>query len=330
MEEPEMRAILTVNDTNVLQEYHTDLIPKAIEYSAGILDYFFRGTISVSAIGYDSELTQYTNLIVNTSSQSFGSGIFYLYQDDDSANRTLLAHTNWSGILPANGSLLITFPAPDVATNKLLLVYQGAVGVNGSGLPLDPVDTNIAVAATSFYPGVVWNNSFESDVGNITPEADDVFCGGWRVDSGNVDVGIDGTWGDGQRAFEGHYILDLDGSEPGAISTNITTTAGLNYRLSFAWCRNPNSIEWVLGDSPHVPRAEVLINDDYLDTLVGDMDNSWSDLQWQQASYIFTAVGPSTKLTFRSLSGGEDPYSISGIQLDAVSLTLRNSELLGP
>ena len=148
---PVWRVSVSLDDTNVLQAYHEQLIPKAIEYSAGILDYFFRGTMSASVIGYDTNSMLYTNLIVNTSSQPFGSGTFYIYQDDNSASRTLLAYTNWSGILPTNGSLMMTFPAPEVPTNKLLLVYQGAVGVNGSGAPFDPVDANIAIATGSFY-----------------------------------------------------------------------------------------------------------------------------------------------------------------------------------
>jgi len=314
-------GMMTINDDNVLSNYHDIFIPKAVEYCAGLLDYFFRGMISASVIGYDTNLMQYTNLIVNTSSQSFGSGTFSLYQDDASTNRTLLAYTNWSGILPTNGSLVMLFPPPDVPTNKLLLVFQGAIGVNGGGVPLDPVDTNIAIAATTFYPNVIWHNSFESDVGNITPGAGDIFCGGWLVESGSVDVGANGTWGYGlSTAYEGNYLLDLDGSEPGTISTNIATVLGQTYRLSFVWCRNPDSIEGVLGDTNHVPSAEVLINNSVVMTLVGDMENSWLDLQWQQASYTFTATGLSTELKFQSTSGNEDSGSISGIQLDAVYL----------
>src|SRR5207244_8146119 len=31
----------TIDDENVLKDYHDKLIPKAVEYSAGLLDYFF-------------------------------------------------------------------------------------------------------------------------------------------------------------------------------------------------------------------------------------------------------------------------------------------------
>ena len=143
------------------------------------------------------------------------------------------------------------------------------------------------------------------------------------MDSGNVDVGANGTFGDGEStAYEGNYLLDLDGGEPGTISTNITTVPGQSYELSFEWCRNPDSVTGVMFDIAHVPSAEVLINDTHLDTLVGDMVNSWLDPQWQLASYTFTATSSTTKLTFHSLSAAVDPGSISGIQLDAVYLTL--------
>src|SRR5690606_22286265 len=39
------RVASTIKDDKVLENYHAILIPKAIEYSAGILDYFFRGNL---------------------------------------------------------------------------------------------------------------------------------------------------------------------------------------------------------------------------------------------------------------------------------------------
>jgi hypothetical protein len=52
MARPEMRAMLTINDPNVLQEYHQYLIPRAVEYSAGLLDYFFRLQLDVTLLDY--------------------------------------------------------------------------------------------------------------------------------------------------------------------------------------------------------------------------------------------------------------------------------------
>jgi Concanavalin A-like lectin/glucanases superfamily len=142
----------TIDDPNVLNDYHNVFIPKAVEYSAGILDYFFRGTLSATTVGYDPVSMQYTNLIMNTCGTNMGSGTFFIYMDNtNDGTRTLIAQTNFTGVLPDSQTFAMTFsnqPAP--YTNKLLLVFQGNIGVDNSGTPLDPVDANIAIAADYF------------------------------------------------------------------------------------------------------------------------------------------------------------------------------------
>lgn len=146
---------VSIADTNVLRDYHDIMIPKAIEYSGGILDYFFRGSLTVSVVGYDTNTLTYTNQIMNTSGEAFGPGFYAIYEDDPtSGDRTQIAQTNLSTALQSSNSFLMTFPAPDSFTNKLLLIYRGTIGLDGGGAALDPVDANIAIAAKSFYPGV--------------------------------------------------------------------------------------------------------------------------------------------------------------------------------
>ncbi|HEU6449380.1 MAG TPA: DUF642 domain-containing protein [Verrucomicrobiae bacterium] len=312
---PSMKVQLTINDPNVLQEYHSILIPKAIEYSTGILDYFFRGTMSIQISGISSDNPeQATNVIINTSSQPFSGGTFHLFYDDTNGVRTEITDfsSDYSGSLATNDSFTIIFsPVADAA--KYLLVYQGSIGTT------DPVDSGIAIAAQTFIGPSYWHNSFESDSGNLSPQAGDVFCGGWHVDAGDVDVGANGTWGENHEgtAYEGDYLLDLDGDQPGTISTNIPTTAGKTYQLTFVWCRNPDSITGALGQPVHIPSAQVLINGNAVMSLVGNMNNSWANLDWQPATYAFTAASSSTTLTFKSTTAGT---TFSGIQLDAMDL----------
>ena len=71
---------LTINDTNVLQDYHTDLIPKAVEYSAGILDYFFRGRLQISCLATQDQAISFC--VRNLSGQTLSGGTFGLYGDD--------------------------------------------------------------------------------------------------------------------------------------------------------------------------------------------------------------------------------------------------------
>jgi hypothetical protein len=135
----------TIRDNEVLSNYHNIFIPKAVKYSAGLIDYYFRGTISSGIIDADTNVPQFTAFFSNTSSQDFSNGTFYIFQDDSNSVRTLVAQTNLVGILPSGGSMTAIFSglAP---TNRLTIFYQGTIGVS-NGVPLDPVDAGIAIAA---------------------------------------------------------------------------------------------------------------------------------------------------------------------------------------
>jgi hypothetical protein len=311
---PYIQVASTIRDANVLAAYHSQVIPKAVKYSAGLLDYFFRGNISITPTNFNPTNLVVTNLVVNDSYQSFSGGAFHLYWDDSSSNRYEITNgfsTTYSGSLETSGSITMAFTKTNAV--EYLLVYQGSIGTS------DPVDSGIAIIAKSFVIGTnVWTNSFENAT-SIQPEAGTYFCNGWYVEDGDVGVQTNGFRGAGvPMAYEGNSFLDLDGSMPGTISTNISTTVGQTYELSFAWCRNPDSIDGLAFNEPsHVPLAQILIDDRVIGVLAGNMLNSWGDLQWQQASYVFTASSSSTKLTFHSL---DDSSSFSGVQFDAVYL----------
>jgi hypothetical protein len=308
--------VLTIDDENVLLDYHNLLIPKAVKYSAGLIDYFFRGDISISSFGFDTNNLMSTNLVLNTSGQNLSGGAFHLFYDDSSGIRSEITNgfsTTYSVSLSSNASVTIVFPKTNAV--KYLLVYQGSIGTT------DPVDNGIGLIAKSFIIGTnVWGNSFENG-GNSEPSQGTYFSQGWHVDSGNVDVELNGWQGGGVPvAYEGTNFLDLDGSEPGTISTNVSTTIGQTYELTFAWCRNPDSTGGGgLSQPVHVPSAQVLVGNNVVMTMVGSMGNSWANLQWQQASCVFIATASSTKLTFHSL---DDSSSLSGIQLDAIYLKM--------
>ena len=303
----------TIDDDNVLSDYHNLLIPKAVEYSAGILDYFFRGTFTVT-LSWSTNLQIYTNTVLNISRQDFSGGAFFLFQDDTNGIRTFVLQTNLSDPLPNYGTMDIISPGPVPQGTKFTIVYQGTIGINGDKTALDPVDKDIAIAV-GVSSNTVWYSSFEGGV-NSEPTDGDYFAEGWHVDSGSVDLAANGIWE--QQAYEGNFLLDLDGINPGTISTNITTVSNQIYRLSFVYSRNPDGIWGRYGSPPNTPSAEVLIDGDSLGTLDGDIDNSWTDLQWQPVSYTFTATSSSTTLTFHSL----DDDSPFGILLDAISLAV--------
>jgi len=156
-----LKELVTIHDDNVLQEYHSILIPKAIEYSAGILDYFFRGNLNVTpTLNCDAET--YNLNIKNQSGQTMKGGTFQLFYDDVSGDRHLMDSIhfiiNWtdtSGSRIDDGQSTNATVYPITGAVKYILVYKGTIGItNGTYAALDSVDSGIAIAAKSFTLGL--------------------------------------------------------------------------------------------------------------------------------------------------------------------------------
>ena len=138
----------SIRSTNVLHDYLDILIPKAVKYSAGLLDYYFRGTLEAYSVGSDPATLHYTNEMVNTSGQNFYGGSFSLYQDDTNGVRHFIARTNFTDKkLLAGATMVWKFTSPMILSNPHFIVYQGTIGITNDNQPLDPVDAGIAIAA---------------------------------------------------------------------------------------------------------------------------------------------------------------------------------------
>jgi subtilisin-like proprotein convertase family protein len=209
-------------------------------------------------------------------------------------------------------NVTLTYYVTNVVTNSLYLTFTEDTNLTTTpikyAVPLFVPDTNSYGASTNF---VVWSNSFEQSTLNGTETAGQYFSGGWLVDSGSVDTCPTGTFG--STGYDGGWWLDLNGNNPGQISTNVATIAGQSYILSFAYTRNPGSF-------PAVPSAQVLVDSNALLTVSPGYTNSWTSLDWQTTSVVFTATSPLTHLSFASLSPSQ-----SGVLLDAISLATNNS-----
>ncbi|MBI4825847.1 MAG: hypothetical protein HY807_05435 [Nitrospirae bacterium] len=109
-------------DDNVHKTYANDLIPRAVGYSAGLLDYFFRGDIDLIE-------TDQGNVIVNNTNEEI-DGTFELYYDD---NRDGSRHFLWSSYLFIEGDNrstdfnLIPPPFADLSA-QYTLVFRGRLG----------------------------------------------------------------------------------------------------------------------------------------------------------------------------------------------------------
>jgi hypothetical protein len=135
-----------------------------VEYSAGILDYFFRATIYVAG-SFDAGTAQYTFKVTNTSDQDFDNGALFLVAEDTNSVRTVV-QTNTVSTMPNNTSMDITYPGPAPQGTKFLVIFQGIVGVDGNGNALDPADTNLCIAAAWPFNQII-TYTYEPSLGSL-------------------------------------------------------------------------------------------------------------------------------------------------------------------
>lgn len=128
-------GIYSLTDRNY-QSYADLLIPRAVGYSAGLINYFFRGQVAL--LESPDHPGFYT--IKNLSSEDM-NGTFKLFYDDVGDVRHEVPGAVWNLQIPANGeSELITLPLPVSAslpqpkgTDKLVLAFTGSMGQETSG-----------------------------------------------------------------------------------------------------------------------------------------------------------------------------------------------------
>jgi hypothetical protein len=102
------------------------LIPRAVGYSAGLINYFFRGKIDFACDNPGGGAAPC--VIKNLGDEDLKNGTFALYAEDPAGNRALV--TSWSpGTVPAHGSVRVAgFTAPNNAA-RYVLVFRGKMGL---------------------------------------------------------------------------------------------------------------------------------------------------------------------------------------------------------
>jgi len=114
-------------DDDVYEDYATLLLPRAVGYSAGLLNYFFRGKIDIIIDPNNS--SRY--IIKNLSNENM-FGAFSLYYDDTNNNRYLVASWGNLAINANSQSSSVTFTSPSSPApkekGKYILVFQGTFG----------------------------------------------------------------------------------------------------------------------------------------------------------------------------------------------------------
>lgn len=205
---------ITINDDPVLAEYHSLLIPHGVSYSAGALDYYFRGRLDVR-VTWDKEQSAYRLHIINASGQALQGGAFTLYADDADGNRSpygLSIDGSWSASsVLADGEAVDAVLQPPPGTIKgFTLVYKGTIGTDGNSA-LDIVDSGMAVAAYQFDIlrfNIVWDPRSDIDLYLVDPNGTVIYYNSKVSDLGELDY--DDIPGTGPEDITIKHIVDGD------------------------------------------------------------------------------------------------------------------------
>lgn len=160
-------------DHNVYSDYADLLLPRAIGYSAGLLEYFFRGEIEVVQVPNTDNIK-----IKNNSSEDM-DGTFTLYYDAEDGNRKQVengeTNNEWSLSLQAgqtSNELSFTEPTDFDENQQYILVFKGKLGNESNTVVGNVFDCNTkGCAPTHQYrtksqskSGLSWQAAFDAFV----------------------------------------------------------------------------------------------------------------------------------------------------------------------
>jgi len=131
----------------VYEDYAAQLLPRAVGYSAVLLDYFFRGTLDFTIGGSSPNQT----LIITNKSDEAMDGTFTLYADNFSQVRAAVKSFPDLTLGPQATTTSLTF-TPPAEVQAYTLVFQGRLG-NEEGAVAGKVNEWYAV--TDVTPGTI-------------------------------------------------------------------------------------------------------------------------------------------------------------------------------
>ncbi|MEK6715963.1 MAG: hypothetical protein AABZ16_00540, partial [candidate division NC10 bacterium] len=119
-------------DKRVHEDYARELLPRAVGYSAALLDYFFRGKLDVDLVPADLDDASVVRLSgTNASSEALGGGTLTLYADDPTTGlRSAATGLDQALTVTADPGASVEsarFQVPENA-ERFMAVYKGALG----------------------------------------------------------------------------------------------------------------------------------------------------------------------------------------------------------
>ncbi len=178
-------------DEKCHEDYAKQLIPNAVGYSAGLLNYFFRGELEVVQNSNSNSIT-----ITNNSSEDM-DGTFTLYYDASDDTRKSVSDGSWYLVLEAGSTsneLNFTVPTDLGEDKQYILVFEGTLGSEFNAV----VGKNMSLPTKLFAGGSTLGRIFDFDgttwVLNVTlPAATQIYSLGIFQNKLYA-----GTWSNGQ------------------------------------------------------------------------------------------------------------------------------------
>lgn len=138
-------VIRTCTDDNVWGQVAHHMLPRAVGYARGVLDYFFRGTLDFTMRPVANSQGEHHLVIRNTSNEDM-QGTFTLYADDLQDIRQPVDNASFSLSLKAGTSSDPVSFTPPSPVRAYILVFQGELG---NEVPVASSDPQFA------FPGAV-------------------------------------------------------------------------------------------------------------------------------------------------------------------------------
>jgi subtilisin family serine protease/subtilisin-like proprotein convertase family protein len=229
----------------------------------------------------------------------------------------------FSGVSPAGsqGIFIDTVKMEEIEIVTNLFLYT--TFTENTNLTVTPIKFGIPPFTNSPNPslGFVLNDGFEFLSPYVQGSPFNLPAGtpalntdisGWHVDDDDVDV-LSSFIGYG-ISDSGDHFLDINGLQPGQISTNITTEIGADYELRFAYRRNP-------GATSAPPVAEVRVIGATAAVLTNFIASPTDFNAWTNATLTFRANSAVSRVEVEGMS----PLNENGVLFD--SFTMRKSNL---
>ncbi|MBI4823018.1 MAG: hypothetical protein HY805_02155 [Nitrospirae bacterium] len=239
------QRVYSLNDY-IHKDYSDFLIPRAVGYSAGLLDYFFRSEIDMKRAPNPGWY-----IIKNLTSEPM-SGTFELHYDDINNERHKIA--NWTLNIPAYGNESVSFQPPSAPETKTegeyILVFSGTMGEEQDAIVgkkvligCEPTITIVNEDGTQAKDTMLRNQSNDYKV--VNEDGSPAYCSAqWSVSAtqrsvvGNSTITEDGVLTAGSTAC-GTLVVTANCSDCGIVSSQqVRITDAGTWSLENQICRH--------------------------------------------------------------------------------------------